>query len=241
MSIGSVMPPNRLILYGPLLLPHSIFPSIRVFPSESVLHIRWPKEWGSSFSIIPSNEYSRLISFRMDWFDLLAVQGTLKSLLQHHSSKASILWRSIFFMVLLSHPYMTTGKTIPLTRQTFAGKVMSLLSNMLSRFLIAFLPRQASFNFIAAVTICSEFGAQESKVCLCFHCFSIYFPWSDGTGCHNLRFFNVEFWARFFTPLFHFHQEALQFLLAFCQKEDFICISELSCYTTCMKLDNFIR
>ena len=157
MSIGSVMPPNRLILYGPLLLPHSIFPSIRVFPSESVLHIRWPKEWGFSFSIIPSNEYSRLISFRMDWFDLLAVQGTLKSLLQHHSSKASILWRSIFFMVLLSHPYMTTGKTIPLTRRTFAGKVMSLLSNMLSRFLIAFLPRQASFNFIAAVTICSDF------------------------------------------------------------------------------------
>ena len=125
----------------PLLLLPSIFPSIRVFFNESVLHIRWPKYWSFSFSISPSNEYSRLISFRMDWFDLLAVQGTLMSLLQHHSSKPSILWCSAFFMVQLSHPYMTTGKTIALTRWTFVGKVMSLLFNKLSRFVIAFLPR----------------------------------------------------------------------------------------------------
>ena len=122
-SIESVMPSNHLILYHPLLLPPSIFPSIRVFSSESVLCIRWPKYW--SFSISPSNEYSGLISFRVDWFDLLAVQGTLKSLLQQHSSKASILWCSGFFIVQLSHPHITTGKTIALTRQTFVGKVMS--------------------------------------------------------------------------------------------------------------------
>ena len=128
-------------LSSTLFLP-SIFPSIRVFSSESVLHIRWPKYWSFSFSIIPSNEYSGLISFRIDWFDLLAVQGTLKSLLQHHSSKALILQCSAFFIVQLSHPYMTTGKTITLTRQTFVGKVMSLLFNMLSRLVIAFLPRR---------------------------------------------------------------------------------------------------
>jgi len=133
MSIESVMPSNHLILCFPLLLPPSIFPSIRVFSNESVLRIRWPKYWSFSFSISPSNEYSVLISFRMDWLDLLAVQGTLKSLLQHHSSKASILWPSAFCIVQLSHPYMTTGKNITLTRQTFAGKVMSLLYNMLSR------------------------------------------------------------------------------------------------------------
>ena len=135
------MPSNHLILFCPLLLLPSIFPSIRVFSSESVLRIRGPKYWSFSFSISPSNEYSGLISFRMDWLDLLAVQGTLKSLLQHHSSKASILWRSALFMVQLSHPYMTTGKTIALTRQTLVGKVMSLLFNMLSRLVIAFLPR----------------------------------------------------------------------------------------------------
>ena len=140
MSIASVIPSNHLILCHPLLLP-SIFPSIRVFSIESVLHIRWPKYWRFSFNINPSNEYSGLISFRMDWLDLLAVQGTLKSLLQHHSSKASILRRSAFFIVQLSHPYMTTGKTISLTRQTFVGKVMSLLFNMLSRLVITFLPR----------------------------------------------------------------------------------------------------
>ena len=127
MSIKSVMPSNHLILCHPLLLPPSIFPSIRVFSNESVLHIRWPKYWSFSFSINPSNEYSGLISFRMDWSDLLAVQGALKSLLQHHSSKASILRRSAFFIVQLSHPYMTIGKTIALTRWTFVGKVMSLL------------------------------------------------------------------------------------------------------------------
>ena len=135
MSIMSVMPSNHLIFCHPLLSP-SIPPSIRVFSSVSVLHIRWPKCWSFSFSISPSNEYSGLISFRRDWFDLLAVQGTLKSLLQHHSSKASVLRHSAFCMVQISHPYMTTGKTIALTRQTFVGKVMSLLFNMLSRFVI---------------------------------------------------------------------------------------------------------
>ena len=141
MSIESVMPSNHLILCCPLLLLLSIFPSIRVFSNESVLCIRWPKYWSFSFSISPSNEYSGLISFRMDWLDLLAVQGTLKSLLQHHSSKASIVWRSAFFIVQLSHPYMTIGKIIALTRQTFVGKVMFLLFNMLSRLVIAFLSR----------------------------------------------------------------------------------------------------
>ena len=135
------MPSNHLILCPPLLLPPSIFPSIRVFSSESVLHIRWPKYWSFVFSISPSNEYSGLISFRMDWFDLFGVQGTLKSLLQHHSSKASIFLCSAFFILQLSHPYMTTGKTIALTRQTFVGKVMSLLFNMLSRLVITFLQR----------------------------------------------------------------------------------------------------
>ena len=141
MSIESVMPSNHLILCWPLLLLPSIFPSIRVFSNESALHIRWPKYWSFSFNISPSNEYSGLISFRMDWLDLLAVQGTLKSLLQHHSSKASILQRSVFFIVQLLHPYMTPGKTIALTRWTFVGKVMSLLFNMLSRLVITFPPR----------------------------------------------------------------------------------------------------
>ena len=130
------MPSNHLILCCPLLLLPSIFPSIRVFSNESALHISWRKYWNFSFSITPSNEYSGLISFRIDWFDLLAVQGTLKSLLQHHSSKASIHWLSAFFIVQLSHPYMTTEKTISLTRQTFVGKVMSLLFNMLSRWVM---------------------------------------------------------------------------------------------------------
>ena len=133
MSIESVMPSNHLILCCPLLLLPSVFPSIRVFYNESVFYIRWPKYWSFSFSISPSNEYSGLTSFRTDWFDLLAVQGTLKSLLQHHGSKASILQCAVFFMVQLSHPYMTTGKTIALNRWTFVGKVMSLLFNMLSR------------------------------------------------------------------------------------------------------------
>uniref|UniRef100_A0AC11ET90 Uncharacterized protein n=1 Tax=Ovis aries TaxID=9940 RepID=A0AC11ET90_SHEEP len=140
MSIESVMPSNHLILCRPLPLLPSIFSSIRVFSNESALRIRWPKYWSFSFNISPSNEHPGLISFRMDWLDL-AVQGTLKSLLQHHSSKASILWRSAFFILQLSHPYMTTGKTIALTRWTFVGKVMSLLFNMLSSLVITFLPR----------------------------------------------------------------------------------------------------
>ena len=141
MSIQSVMPSNHLILCHPLLLLPSIFPSIRVFSNESVLHIRWPKYWSFSFNISPSNAYSGLISFRMDWLDLLVVQGTLKSLLQHHSSKASVLWHSAFFIVQLLHPYMTTRKTMALTRWIFVGKVMSLLFNMLSRLVITLFPR----------------------------------------------------------------------------------------------------
>ena len=144
MSIKSVIPPNHLILCHSLLLPPSIFPSIRVFSSEAVLCIRWPKYWSFSFSISPSSEYSGLISFRMDWLDLLAVQGTLKSLLQYHSSKGSVLQHSTFFIVQLSHPYMTTEKTIALTKRTFVGKAMSLLFNMLSRLITAFLPRSCS-------------------------------------------------------------------------------------------------
>ena len=142
MSIESVMPSNHIILCCPLLPSPSIFPSIRVFSNESALCMRWPKYWSFTLSISPSNEHPGLISFRMDWLDLLAVQGTLKSLLQHHSSKASSLQCSAFFMVQLSHPHMTTGKTIALTRRTFVGKVMSLLFNMLSRLVIAFLPRR---------------------------------------------------------------------------------------------------
>ena len=141
MSVESMMPSNYLILCCPLLLPPSIFPSIRVVSNESGLCIRWPNSWSLSFSISPSNEHLGLTSFTIDWFDLFAAQGTLKTLLQHYSSKTSILWCSAFFMVQLSHPYTTTGKTIALTRQTFVGKAMSLLLNMLFRFVIAFLPR----------------------------------------------------------------------------------------------------
>ena len=182
------MPSNHLILCRPLLLP-SVFPRIRVFWNESILCIKWPKYGSFSFNISPSSDYSGLISFRMDWMDLFAVQGTLKSLFQHHSSKASALWRSAFFIVPLSYPYMITGKTIALTRLTFVGKVMSLLLNMLSRLVITFLPK---CNFMAAVTICSDFGAPQNKVSYCFHCFPIYFPWSDWTRCHDLRFLTVE-------------------------------------------------
>ena len=149
MSIESVIPPNHLILCYPLFLPPSIFPiSIRVFSNKSVLHIRWPKYWSFSFSISPPNEYSGLISFKIDWLDFLAVQGTLKSLLQHHSSKASVLWCSAFCTVQLSHPNMSTGKTIALTMRTFVGKVMPLFFNMLSRFVIAFIPR-SKYLFIS--------------------------------------------------------------------------------------------
>ena len=151
--------PLSLLLLLPLLLPLSIFPTFRVFSNASALHIRWPKFWSFSFIISPSNEYSWLISYRIDWLELLAVQGTLKNFLQHHSSKASILRHSGFVIVQLSHPYMITGKTIALTRQTFVGKVMSLLFNMLSRLVITFLPRSKCLNFMVAVTICSDFGA----------------------------------------------------------------------------------
>ena len=147
MPIELVMPSNHLILCHPLLLLLSIFSSIRVFSNESALHIRWPKYWSFSFSISPSKEYSGLISFRMEWLDLLAVQGTLKSLLLHHSSRASVLLCSAFFIVQLSHPYMTAGKNINLTRWTFVGKVMSLLLNMLSTLVIIFLPRSSAFVF----------------------------------------------------------------------------------------------
>ena len=176
MSIESMMPSNHLILCHPLLLLFSIFPSIRVFSNESVLCIRWPKYWNFRFNISPSNEHSGLISFRMDWLNLLAVQGTLKSPLPHHNSKASILQRSAFFLVQRSYPYMTTGKTITLTRQTFVSKVMSLIFNMLSRLVIFSSKEKVSFNFMAAVPICSDFGAQDNKVCHCFHCFPIYLP-----------------------------------------------------------------
>ena len=192
MSIESVMPSNHLILCRLLLQLPSILLSIRVFSNESVLHIRWPKYWSFSFIISPSNEYLGLISFRMDCLDLLVVQGTLKSLLQHHSSKASILWHSAIFIVQLSHPYMTTGKTIALTRWTFVGKVMSLLFNVLSRLVITFLPRSKCLLISWLQYICSHFGAPQNKVWHCFHCFPIYLPLSDGTRCHDLRFLNVE-------------------------------------------------
>ena len=171
------MPSSHLILYRLLLLLPSIFPGIRVFSKESVLHIRWPKHWSFSYNISPSSEYSGLISFRIDWLDLLAVQGTLKSLLQHHSSKASILWPSAFFTVQLSHPCMTTGKTVALTRRTFVGKVMSLLLNMLSRLVITFLPRSKRLLILwLLITICSDFGAPQNNVSHCFHGFPIYLP-----------------------------------------------------------------
>ena len=177
MSTESVMPSNHLILCRPLLLLPSIFPSISIFSNESVLCIRWPKYWSFSFSISPSNEYSGLISFRMDWLDLLAVQGTLKNLLQHHSSKASILWHSAFFIVQLSHPYVMTGKTIALTRWTSVGKVMSLLFNMLSRLVITFLPRSKhlliSWLQSPSAVILEPF---KNKVSNSFHCFPIYLP-----------------------------------------------------------------
>ena len=170
------MPSNHLILCRLLLVLPSIFPSIKIFSNELALCIRWPKYWSFNVSISSSNDYPKLIFFRIDWFDLLAVQGTLKSLLQHHSLKASILWHSACLMVQHSHPYTTTGKTIALTRWTFVGKVMSLLFYMLSSFVNFSSKEQASSNFMVAVTICSDFGAQENKVSHCFHCFPIYLP-----------------------------------------------------------------
>ena len=173
MSIELVMPSNHLILCRSLLLPPSIFPSIRVFSNDSALRIRWSKLWSFSFSISPSNEHPGLISFRMDWLDLLAVQGTLKSLLQHHNSKASILRHSAFFIVQLSHPYMISGKSTALTRQTFVGKVMSLLFNMLSRFVIPFLPRSKRL-LISWLQSPSTVILEPEKIAC--HCFPICLP-----------------------------------------------------------------
>ena len=166
-------------------------PSIRLFSNESVLHIRWPKFWSFSFSISPS-KYSELISFRMDWLDLLAVQGILKSLQHHHSSKASILWHSAFFMVQLSHPYMTTRKIVALTRQTSVGKVMSLLFNLLSRLVIAFLLRSKPLLISWLQSLSPEILEPPKIKSVTVSSFPIYFPWSDGTRCHDLRFLNVE-------------------------------------------------
>ena len=176
MSVESVMSPNHLILCLPLLLLPSIFSSIRVFSSESTLRIKWPKYWSFNFSISPSNEYSGLISFGLDWLDLLAVQGTLKSLLQHHSLKASIFQCSAFFMVQLSHPYMSTGKTTALTRWTFVGKVMSLLFNMLSRLVITFLPRSKCLLISGLHSPSAVILEPRKIVCHFFHCFLIYLP-----------------------------------------------------------------
>ena len=186
MSIGLVMSSNHLILCHPFLLLPSIFPSIRVFSNESVFCIRWPEFQlqHQSFQWILRSD-----SFRIDQFDLLAVQGTLKSLPQHHSSKASILQHSAFFIVQLSHPYMTTGKTIALTRWTFVGKVMSLLFNMLFRLVITFLPRSKHL-LISRLQSLSAVILEPPKIN--YHCFPIYLPWSDGTRCHDLRFLNVE-------------------------------------------------
>ena len=190
MSIESVMLSDHLTLCCHLFLPPSIFPSIRVFSKESVLHIRWPKYQSFSFNISPFNEYSGLISFRIDWVDLLAVQGTSKSLLQHYSSKASNFQCSDFFIVQLSHPYMTTGKTIALTRQTFVGKVTPLLFNMLSRLVITFLPRSKHLLISWLQSPSAVIWEPKKLVCHCFHCFSIYLPLSDGTRCHDLCFLN---------------------------------------------------
>ena len=193
MPIESVMPSSHLILCRPLLLLPTVPPSNRVFSNESTLPMRWPKYWSFSFSISPSNEHLGLISFRMDWLGLLAVQGTLKNLLQSHSSKASIFRCSTFFTVQLSHPYMITGKTRALTRQTFVGKVMPQLFNMLSRLVITFLPRSKCLLISwlqspSAVIL----EPPKNKVWHRFHCFPMYFPWSDGTRCHALSFLNVE-------------------------------------------------
>ena len=186
---GAILPSRPLSSPSPAF----IFPSIRIFSNESVLRIRWPKCWSFSFRISPSNEHSGLISFRIDWFDLLVVQGTLKSLLQHHSSKASILQHSAFFMVQLSHPYMTNGKTIALTRQTAVGKVMSLLFNMLSRWILAFLPRSKHLLISWLQSPSAVILKPKKIVSHCFHCFPIYLPWSNGTGCRDLHFLNIEF------------------------------------------------
>ena len=185
----AIQPSHPLLSPSP---PAPTPPSIRVFSNESTLRMRWPKYWSFSFSISPSKEHPGLSSFRMDWLDPIAVQGTLKSLLQHHGSKVSILQCSGFFTVQLSHPYMTTGKTIALTRQTFVGKVMSLPLNTLSRLVITFLPRSKrlliSWLQSPSAVILEPKKLKSDTV----YCFPIYFPWSDGTRCHDLHFLNVE-------------------------------------------------
>ena len=188
--VGDAIQPSHFLL-SPFPPAFNLFQHQGLF-SELALRIRWPKYWSFNFSVSPSNIHSGLISLRIDWFDLLAVQGTLKSLLQHHSSKASILWCTDFFIVQLSHSYMTTGKAIGLTRWTFVGKVMSLLFNMLSRLIITFLPRRKHLNFMTAAIIYRVFGAQENKISHCFHCLPIYLPWNYGTRCHDISFLNVE-------------------------------------------------
>ena len=234
-SIKLVIPSNDLILCHPLPLPPSIFPSIRVFSNESIIWIKWPEYWSFSFSISPFNEYSGLISFRIDWLDLFAVQGTLKSLFKHHSSKASNLWCSTFFIVQISHPYMTTGKTIALTRWTFVGKVKSLLFYMLSRLVIAFLPRSKCL-LISWLKFPSAVILEPQKIkslivsivspSICHEVMGLdvmkwwdWMPWSLFSECWVL--------SRFFTLLFHFHQEALLFFFTFCHKGNVICISEV--------------
>ena len=189
MCIESVMSSSHLILCHPLLFLPPISPSIRAFSNESTLRMAKSTGVSASASVLPMNtqDWSPL-----GWTGWISLQSKeLSRVFSSTSSKASILWCSAFFTVQLSHPYMTTGKTIALTRRTFVGKVMSLLFNMLSRLLITFLPRKV--NFMASITICSDFGAQKNKVWYCFHCFPIYFPWSDGTRCHDLSFLNVEF------------------------------------------------
>ena len=186
------MPSNHLILCHPPLLLPSILPGIRVFSNESALRIRWPKYWSFTFNISPFQEYSKLISFRMDWFALLSVQGTLKSLLQHYSSKASFLWHSAFFIVQLSHPYITTGKTKALTRWTFVGKVMSPLFNMLSRLVITFLPRSKRLLISWLQSLPAVILELQKIVSHWLHCFPINYPRSGRTRCHDLSFPNVE-------------------------------------------------
>ena len=208
------MPSNHLTLFSPLLLLPSIFPSISVFSNESALAIRC-QSIGASATVLPMNT--------QDWFPLgltglisMQFKG-LSRVFSNTSLKASILWHSAFFMVHLSHPYMTTGKTIALTIWFFVSKVISLLFNMLSRFVIVFLPRSTHFlNFVAIVPIHNDFGAQENKICYCFHFFLFCLPWSDGTGCHDLSFPNVEFQASFLTLLYHPYWEALWFFFTFC-------------------------
>ena len=207
MSIESVMPSSHLILCHPILLLPQIPPSIRVFSNESTLCMRWPNYWSFSFNINPSNKRPGLNSFRMDWLDLLAVQGSLKSLLQHHSSKASILQCSAFFTVQLSHSYMTTGKTIALTRWTFVGKVIPLLLNMLFRLVITFLPRGKrlliSWLQSPSAVIWEPPKIKSDTVSTVSPSIS-----HEVMGPDDLRFLNVELLANFFTLLFHFHQEA---------------------------------